>query len=256
MITDFGVLERYFLSSLQNIDEQVMLYSCRCLQKLLSGKGGTGSYNEGTQELLIKRQGIQILKICSIDEMIDIRVSSLDILAHLCQVRRDVHDILVDIGMLKICCEYVQTYPNELVDGKVLSLSLEILSSIFEEKKTVDDGLVSAEYLQSVLIQVFNFLKYYTDAPQKQLALPPEDIEVMRQSLKKLCKCSALICKKSPQLANMIRQMKLLDQVITSLNEGIRNMTTVHKPTIYNENLVLNILKLLNASVEGQVQNI
>ena len=55
MITDFGILERYFLSSLQNMDEQVMLYSCRCLQKLLSGKGGTGSYNEGTQELLIKR---------------------------------------------------------------------------------------------------------------------------------------------------------------------------------------------------------
>ena len=48
MITDFGILERYFLSSLQNMDEQVMLYSCRCLQKLLSGKGGTGSYNEGT----------------------------------------------------------------------------------------------------------------------------------------------------------------------------------------------------------------
>ena len=45
--------------------------------------------------------------------------------------------------------------------------------------------------------------------------------------------------------------MKMLDQVIVSLNEGIRNMTTVHKPTIYNENLVLNILKLLNSAIEG-----
>lgn len=107
MITDFGVLERYFLSSLQNLDEQVMLYACRCLQKLLSGKGGTGSYNEGTQELLIKRQGIQILKICSVDEMIEIRTSSMEILAHLCSVRRDVHNILIDIDILNVCCSYI-----------------------------------------------------------------------------------------------------------------------------------------------------
>jgi hypothetical protein len=28
MVTDFGAIERYLLSSLQNIDEQVMLHSC------------------------------------------------------------------------------------------------------------------------------------------------------------------------------------------------------------------------------------
>ena len=95
--------------------------------------------------------------------MIDIRTSSLEILSHLCMVRRDVHEILISIDILNICCSYVHSYPNPLVDGKVLSLSLEILTSIFEDKKTVDDQLVSYENLQSVLIQLFNFLKYYTD---------------------------------------------------------------------------------------------
>lgn len=99
--------------------------------------------------------------------MIEIRHSSLDILSGLCAMRRDVHQILIDIDILKICCEYTHIYPNELVDGKVLSLALEILSSIFEQQKTVDEALVPTQSLQSVLIQLFNFLKYYTDAPQK-----------------------------------------------------------------------------------------
>lgn len=77
--------------------------------------------------------------------MIEIRTSSLEILAHLCSVRRDVHQILIDIDILNVCCSYVQSYPNELVDSHVFSLSLEILISIFEEKKTLD-GLMQPDH--------------------------------------------------------------------------------------------------------------
>ena len=84
---------------------------------------------------------------------------------------------------------------------------------------------------------------------------PPGGIEPERLCLKKLCKCAALICKKSPTISNMVRQQKMLDQILTSLDEGIRNMSTDHKPTIYTENVVLNILKLLGALIEGQEQN-
>ena len=178
MITDFGVLERYFLSSLQNIDEQVILSACQCLQKLLSGKGGTGSSNEGTQELLIKRQGIQILKVCCIDEMIDIRISSLEILAQLCVMRRDVQDILIEIGILEICCNYVKQYPCQLVDQKVLALSLEILSSIFEEKQSQISGLVAGESLKCILNQLKNTLQSHcssANGSQFQNPFQPSD---------------------------------------------------------------------------------
>ena len=39
IVTDFGAIERYLLSSLQNIDEQVMLYSCLAIQSLIKGRG-------------------------------------------------------------------------------------------------------------------------------------------------------------------------------------------------------------------------
>jgi hypothetical protein len=47
LVTDFGSLERYLISSLHNIDENVMLYSCKCIQSLIKGKGGTGVADEG-----------------------------------------------------------------------------------------------------------------------------------------------------------------------------------------------------------------
>lgn len=47
LVTDFGAIERYLLCSLQNIDENVMLYACKCIETLIKGRGGTGHYDEG-----------------------------------------------------------------------------------------------------------------------------------------------------------------------------------------------------------------
>ena len=52
-------------------------------------------------------------------------------------------------------------------------------------------------------------------------------------------------------MQKVVRERKLLDQIVHSLKDGIKNMTTVHKPTIYNENLLLNILKLMNSAIDG-----
>ena len=90
MVTDFGAIERYLLSSLQNIDEQVMLHSCLAIQSLVKGRGGTGVHDEGAQDILVKRSGIHSLKTCAMDEMIEIRKVGLDILCYLCQMRVDV----------------------------------------------------------------------------------------------------------------------------------------------------------------------
>ena len=65
------------LASLHNIDENVMLSSCRCLSALLRGK------DEGAQDLLVKRQGIHALRTCAMDEMVEIRKSALEIIAYL-----------------------------------------------------------------------------------------------------------------------------------------------------------------------------
>jgi hypothetical protein len=87
LVTDFGAIERYLLSSLQNIDENVMLYSCKCIQSLVKGKQATGVHDEGAQDLLVKRSGIHALKTCAMDEMVEIRHSAMDILAFLSRTR-------------------------------------------------------------------------------------------------------------------------------------------------------------------------
>jgi len=40
--------------------------------------------------------------------------------------------------MIDICSQYIQNYPDELVDHNVLCLALDILSNIFEEQETLD----------------------------------------------------------------------------------------------------------------------
>ena len=82
--------------------------------------------------------------------MIEIRTSSLEILAHLCSVRGDIHQILIDIDIVNVCCGYVESYPNELVDQSVLSLSLEILISIFENNEKIEE-LLPFEKLTSIM---------------------------------------------------------------------------------------------------------
>ena len=44
--------------------------------------------------------------------------------------------------------------------------------------------------------------------------------------------------------------------MVVSMKYAIRNMTNIDSPTVYNENLVLNILKLMNAAVEGHPPNV
>lgn len=47
IVTDFGAIERYIISSLQNIDEQVMAKTCEVILALVKGPRGTGSHEEG-----------------------------------------------------------------------------------------------------------------------------------------------------------------------------------------------------------------
>lgn len=61
-----------------------MLSSLVCLKNLIIEQNKYKKQkDDGAQDLLIKRQGVQILKICMIDEMLDIRKTSLEILGYL-----------------------------------------------------------------------------------------------------------------------------------------------------------------------------
>jgi hypothetical protein len=56
---------------------------------LVKGKG-----EEGSQDLLVKRSGIHALKTCAMDEMVEIRKSSLEIIAYMSRTRDDVLQIV------------------------------------------------------------------------------------------------------------------------------------------------------------------
>jgi hypothetical protein len=67
-----------------------MLYACKCIQTLIKGRGGTGDHDEGAHDILVKRSGILALKSCTMDDMLEIRKSSLETLAYLSRTRMDV----------------------------------------------------------------------------------------------------------------------------------------------------------------------
>ena len=83
IVSDDGAIERYILSGLQNPDRQIKLYSCRCLQSLLkvSKNGKSSIYNQRAQEIIVKNYGVHVLKSCVIDQSVEIRKASLDILS-------------------------------------------------------------------------------------------------------------------------------------------------------------------------------
>ena len=66
-----------------------MLGACKALLQIVQGKGGTNRSDEGAIDLILKRQGVQILKVCAMDEMPEIRITALQILKAL-TVRTDI----------------------------------------------------------------------------------------------------------------------------------------------------------------------
>lgn len=100
-----------------------MLYSCKCLQALIKGKG-----EEGAQDLLVKRSGIHALKTCAMDEMVEIRRSSLEIIAFMSRTREDVLQIVLKIGLLDLSLTYIKQYPTESIDSEVLISCLHLVS--------------------------------------------------------------------------------------------------------------------------------
>lgn len=129
LLTDFGALERYLLSHLQSLDEQIMLLSCQCLYEVITGKVDAAS-------LVVKRQGLQILKVCAMDEAKDIRVSSLENVRVLTQNKR-VQAVALEIGLVDVCQSYVAEFSieeldDELVDLGVFCAAIDVLSHIAE----------------------------------------------------------------------------------------------------------------------------
>ena len=85
------------------------MYSCKCLQSLL--KGGKNRkiniWNQKVQDIVVKKWGVHALKSCVLDELIDIRITGLDILSHLCHNRSDASKIVVEIGILDTCLDFI-----------------------------------------------------------------------------------------------------------------------------------------------------
>ena len=152
IVTDFGSIERYLLSSLQNIDENVMLHSCECLQSLVKGRGGSGSHEEGAQDILIKRSGLQALKVCAMDEMLQIRKASLDILGYVCKNRPEAQVILHEIGVVDMCLDYIKNYPDELIDHEVLIYSLDVIACLVQYSQENSDYVLKKEGLNNFVV--------------------------------------------------------------------------------------------------------
>ena len=146
IVTDYGAIERFMLSSLQNIDEQVMLSSCNAIDALIRGKD-----ESGVQDVLIKRQGIHALKTCAMDEMIEIRLIGLQMMSYLSSIRPDVQKLINQIGILELCLQYIQNYPDELIDADIVSTSLDILQSVLSSSKNID-SIIREDDLNSIAV--------------------------------------------------------------------------------------------------------
>ena len=70
------------------------------------------------------------------DDMVEIRKSSLETLAYLSRTRMDVQDIILEIGILDLSLQYIQDYPKDQIDKEVLSHSLDIVSYIIQSSST------------------------------------------------------------------------------------------------------------------------
>ena len=62
------------------------------------------------------------------DEMVEIRKASLDILAYLSRSREDVLGIVLKIGVLDLSLSYIKAYPTESIDNEVLISCLHLTS--------------------------------------------------------------------------------------------------------------------------------
>ena len=90
----------------------------------------------------MKKCGVQVLKSCALDEVIDIRKTGLDILSHLCRTRPDAAKIVVEIGVLETCLDYIKKYPSEAIDPDVLCNCLDLVSEFIHPSSKSLDGLL------------------------------------------------------------------------------------------------------------------
>ena len=106
-----------------------MLLGCQCLFEVITGKVDAAS-------LVVKRQGLQILKVCAMDEAEEIRVSSLENVRVLTQNKR-VQGLASEIGLVDVCKSYVSEFSieeldDEFVDLSVFCVAVDVLSNIAE----------------------------------------------------------------------------------------------------------------------------
>jgi len=76
------------------------------------------------------------------DEIIDIRKTALDILSHLCRQRPDASKMVVEIGILGTCLDFIKQYPSEVIDSDVLCNCLDLVSEFISPSSKNLDGLL------------------------------------------------------------------------------------------------------------------
>jgi hypothetical protein len=84
IITDFGAVDKYFLSSLTNSD--VVLKTLETIAALLSGDG---QFELSALEILVKKNGILMLQKLSNSNEVEIKKESLKLLSLMTEKQKD-----------------------------------------------------------------------------------------------------------------------------------------------------------------------
>ena len=183
----------------------------------------------------MKRQGLQILKVCAMDEAKAIRVSSLENVRVLTQSKR-VQALACEIGLVDVCKSYVRDFSieeldDELVDLGVFCASIDVLSSVAEGQRFEFDDLPAI--LATFLTQ---------SSPQVAAVIGQTSLQKIRQASLNLCKLMIKLSQRSK--AVMIMTPQLLESLLPILAQGINNMSSPRHPTVYTEQVLQNLLGL------------
>ncbi|CDW82063.1 UNKNOWN [Stylonychia lemnae] len=232
-ITNYGNLDQ-LMQCLKNLDESVMLNSCKCLITILSKE-------EGAQDLFLRHRGIQILKNCLQDYNIDIKKCSLSIMCNLVLLKEEVKFEIFDNGVIELCIHNIDKYPEDDIDAETLCLSLNLVSQVVLKQPKIQEHIIAKSGLNKIVMQ----LKILLDQFQRK---QEQNIKVQLEIFDKICLAIINIVYGNKQTQDLLRsELQIFNPLINFLTKSVENLG---QSPIYNQDSIYNILNLLVNAID------
>eukprot|EP00347_Sterkiella_histriomuscorum_P022045 403331879 len=236
-ITQYGNIDQ-IIQCLRNLDESVMLNSGKCLITILSKE-------EGAQDIFLRHKGIQILKNCLQDYNIDIKKVSLSILCNLVKNRDDAKLEILENGVIDLCLNNVDKYPEDDIDHEILCSSLSLISQAVPRQPKIQQTIISQNGLNKIVVQ----LKIAMD----QLSRKPDlNTQIQLSIFDSLCQAVVNIIQGNKNAQDILRtDVQVFNPVVNFLNKAVENL---NKNAVYNEQTICNLLNILINAIDTNKQ--